>query len=81
MDKKEQRMMAPDEWTTLTTFTNTAEAELARERLQNEGVAAVVVEGITGGVLPFMGATMGGVHLQVQHRDLSKAKEILSPPG
>jgi hypothetical protein len=73
--------MAPDEWTTLATFANTAEAELARERLENEGVQAVVVEGITGGVLPFMGATMGGVRLQVQERDLNKAKEILAPPG
>jgi hypothetical protein len=72
---------SPDDWLTVATFANTAEAELARERLKNEGVEAVVVEGITGGVLPFMGATMGGVRLQVQHRDANKAKEILAPPA
>jgi hypothetical protein len=70
-----------DDLVTVATFGNTAEAELARERLANEGVEAFVLEGVTGGVMPFLAANMGGVHLQVRDRDHTKAREILSVPA
>jgi hypothetical protein len=67
-----------DDLTTVATFTNTAEAQLARERLENEGVVAFVIEGVTGGTMPYL-MQGGGVHLQVRNEDLEKAKEILGP--
>jgi hypothetical protein len=66
-----------DDLTTVATFANTAEAELSRERLVNEGIEAFVIDGGAAGVMPFMGATMGGIHLQVRNSDLVKAKEVL----
>jgi hypothetical protein len=67
-----------DDLTTVATFTNTAEAQLARERLENEGVVAFVIEGVTGGTMPYL-MQGGGVHLQVRNEDLEKAREILGP--
>jgi hypothetical protein len=68
-----------DDLATVATFSNTAEAGLAKERLANEGVDAFVIEGMAGGMLPFMVPAMGGVHVQVRNVDLEKAREILSP--
>lgn len=65
-----------DELTTVATFNNTAEAGLAKERLENEGVEAFVLEGMVGGVMPFLGSG-GGVHVQVRTEDVEKAREIL----
>jgi hypothetical protein len=72
--------MAPteDDLATAATFNNTAEAELARERLENEGIVAFVLEGVTGGTMPYL-MQGGGVHVQVRNEDLEKAKEILGP--
>lgn len=66
-----------DDLVTVATFQNTAEAGLAKERLENEGIEAMVLEGMSGGIMPFMGANMGGVHLRVKASDLDQAKEIL----
>lgn len=67
-----------DDFTTVTTFNNTAEAGLAKERLENEGVTALVLEGVSGGVMPYL--FQGGpqrIHLQVRQEDLQTARDIL----
>lgn len=66
-----------DDLVTVTTFPDVPEAELARERLELEGVPAFVLSAQTTGVMPFLTASSGGVHVKVKPQDLSKAKEIL----
>jgi hypothetical protein len=66
-----------DDLVTVTTFADVPEAELARQRLQLEGVTAFVLSAQTTGVMPFLTASSGGVRVQVKREDLAKAKEIL----
>jgi hypothetical protein len=68
-----------DELTTVATFTSTAEAELAKERLALEGVRAFVLDQVTAGVMPY--ATAGGsIRLQVGAEDAERAREALGLP-
>jgi hypothetical protein len=62
---------------TVATFPDVAEAELARERLESEGVQAFVIDGQTSGVMPYLANAMGGVRVQVNPKDEEKAREIL----
>jgi hypothetical protein len=64
------------ELTTVATFQNTAEAELAKEQLELEGVKAFVVGAVTAHVMPFL-SHGGAVVLQVATEDLTQAREIL----
>ncbi|MBV9949287.1 MAG: DUF2007 domain-containing protein [Myxococcales bacterium] len=66
-----------DELVTVATFPDTPEAELARERLELEGVRAFVVDAQTGGVMPYLVSSTGGVRVQVASTDLERAKQIL----
>ena len=52
-------------------------AELARERLELEGVEAFVIGGQTAGVMPFLASAGGGVRVQVKPADVERAREIL----
>jgi hypothetical protein len=62
---------------TVAAFPDVAEAELARERLEIEGIRAFVVDAQTAGVMPYLVPASGGVRVQVDPKDLEKAKEIL----
>ncbi len=67
-----------DDLMTVATFSNLAEAGLAKERLENEGVMALVLEGVAGGVMPYL--FQGGpqsIHLRVREEDLVTAREVL----
>jgi hypothetical protein len=66
-----------DELLTVTSYPDVAEAELARERLELEGIRAFVVDGQTAGVMPYLTSSTGGVRVQVQPQDLERAREIL----
>jgi len=69
-------MAEQDELTTVTTFSTRAEADLAKERLESEGVAAFVMDEVTSGVMPYlMGSS--GIRLQVPTEQLDKAREVL----
>ena len=63
---------------TVATFADVAEAELARGRLELEGLTAFVIGGQTAGVMPFLTNAMGGVRLQVKPADVARAREILA---
>ena len=62
---------------TVASFLDTAEAELAKERLELEGIAAFVIGAQTAGVMPFLTGPTGGVRLQVAPRDVERAREVL----
>jgi hypothetical protein len=66
-----------DELVTIASFTDVAEAQLARERLELEGIRAFVVDGQTAGVMPYLTSSTGGVRVQVQPADLERAREVL----
>jgi hypothetical protein len=66
-----------DELVTVAAFPDVAEAELARERLELEGIAAFVIDAQTAGVMPFLTGSTGGVRLQVAGTNVARAKEIL----
>lgn len=59
------------------TFPDLPEAELAKERLENEGIKAFVLHGATAGVMPFLTSGEGGIHVQVATADAARAREIL----
>jgi Putative prokaryotic signal transducing protein len=63
---------------TVAAFPDTAEAELAKERLELEGIEAFVIGAQTAGVMPFLTGPTGGVRLQVAPQDADRAREILA---
>lgn len=65
-----------DELVTVVTYPDVAEAELAQERLEAEGIQAFVIGAQSGGVMPFL-AQSEGVRVQVKPEDVERAKEIL----
>jgi hypothetical protein len=66
-----------DDLVTVTSFSDVAEAQLAQERLEQEGVAAFVVDAQMAGVMPYLANSTGGVRVQVKPSDLERAREIL----
>jgi len=66
-----------DDLVTIATFRTPGEAELARQRLELEGVLAFSSNAMAVGVMPFLGADLGGVELKVAKTDVARAKEIL----
>jgi hypothetical protein len=66
-----------DDLVTVASYPDGPEAELARDRLALEGVAAFVIGGQTAGVMPFLTGPMGGVRLQVARLDVDRARAIL----
>jgi hypothetical protein len=67
-----------DDLITVASFPDVAEAELARERLELEGIRAFVIDAQTAGVMPFLTNAIGGVRVQVEPQDAERAKEILA---
>jgi ketosteroid isomerase-like protein len=61
---------------TVASFSDLPEAELAKERLESEGMRAFVLHEATAGVLPFLN-TGGGVQVQVMAADAPRARELL----
>jgi hypothetical protein len=62
---------------TIATFSDVSQAELARERLELEGVRAFVLDEQAGGVMPFMTNSMGGIRVQVAPEDAERGREVL----
>jgi hypothetical protein len=65
-----------DELVTVATFPDVAEAELAKERLESEGINAFVPDALAGGVMPYL-AQSTGVRVQVKADDAERAREVL----
>jgi hypothetical protein len=64
---------------TVVAFPDVAEAELAKDRLELEGIRAFVIDAQTAGVMPYLTGVSGGVRVQVASADLERAREILGP--
>ncbi len=65
------------ELVTVASYQDVPEAELAKERLELEGIRAFAIDALAAGVMPFLAGTSGRVRLQVEPKDLQHAKEIL----
>ena len=61
----------------MATFSNTAEADLARERLELEGIRAFVLGSVTASVVPHI-SDLGEIALQVATEDAERAREALN---
>jgi hypothetical protein len=66
-----------DELVTVATYSDVAEAQLAKERLEIEGIRAFVIDAQTAGVMPFLTSSTGGVRVQVEPKDEERAREVL----
>ncbi len=69
----------PDELTTVATFTTRAEADLARERLEAEGIEAFVLDELTASIMPY--AMAAGIRLQVPTPSVHQARDVLGLPS
>ena len=69
--------MTDEDLVTVAAFAGVAEAQLARERLELEGILAFVADAQTSGVMPFLTSATGGVRVQVKQEDAERAREIL----
>jgi hypothetical protein len=66
----------PERTRTVATFNSLAEAEMARGRLEAEGILAVVLRDDAGGMFPQF-QTVRGVKLDVAPQDLAAARTVL----
>jgi hypothetical protein len=64
--------------TTVATFSTPVEAELARNRLEEKGIAASVADAETAGMLFALGGALGGVKVQVAESDAARARAVLA---
>ncbi|HZT81800.1 MAG TPA: DUF2007 domain-containing protein [Gemmataceae bacterium] len=67
-----------EQFVTVATFTLPAEAELARGRLEEEGIPAGVIGDMSSGLFVGFGNPLGGVQLQVPEAHAERALAILS---
>lgn len=67
-----------DSLVTIATFATPVEAQLARNVLEAEGIAAVVADEETIGMFGYLGNAMGGIKVQVREDDWLKARLALS---
>jgi hypothetical protein len=65
---------------TVGTYVSLIEAQIVKGRLESEGIPAIIADGMSAGVMPFVGSS-SGVHVQVGEENAAKAKEILSDVG
>jgi hypothetical protein len=68
-----------DQGVLLANYQNPVEAELARNRLEADGIPAVLVDTSTAGVFSGMGIAV--VKLYVRETDVKRARAILASPG
>lgn len=67
------------ELTTLTSiYSNGIEANLLKHKLENNGIACVLVDENMVGLHPMYDPTLGGIKVKVRKEDYEKALEILN---
>jgi hypothetical protein len=67
-----------DPLTTVGIFSSPVEAELARNRLEEQGIPAVILDAETVGMLFHAGGALGGVKVQVAESDAARARAVLA---
>ena len=73
--------MDAEDLVTVATFRTAAEAELAKEMLDNEGIVAFLGNEMSAGLMPYLTSELVQITLQVPERDAERARDILSPPA
>lgn len=66
-----------NDFVTVATFTNSPEANLAKQRLEAEGVRCLLLNESTVNVAWHLSVAVGWIQLQVPHKDVDVAKSIL----
>ncbi len=66
---------------TVAAFDTLMEAELARGRLESEGIGARIIDGNTVGIAQHLSSALGGVKLAVAESDFPAARAILFAPS
>ncbi|WP_394847779.1 DUF2007 domain-containing protein [Pendulispora brunnea] len=72
--------MDAEDLVVVASFRTAPEAELAKELLENEGISAFLGNEMAAGLMPFLTPDLGGITLQVQQKDVPRAREVLTPP-
>jgi hypothetical protein len=67
-----------DPLTTVGIFGSPVEAALARNRLEEKGIPAVILDAETVGMLFHAGGALGGVKVQVAESDAARARAVLA---
>jgi hypothetical protein len=70
-----------DEEHVVAAFDTVMEAELARGRLEIEGIAARIVDGNVVGIAQHLSMAVGGAKVVVHERDLAAARAVLFSPS
>jgi hypothetical protein len=70
-------MSDDEDLVTVAAFPDAPQAQLAKERLELEGILAFVADAVTAGVMPFLTSATGGVRVQVKPEDAERAREVL----
>ena len=68
---------SPDRFVIAATFSSAGAAHLARARLEDNGIDAIVSDESLGGLAPFHSDAGASVKLRVRKRDLEEAREML----
>lgn len=63
---------------TISTFPTPIEANIAKNRLENEGVPSFVNDEATVGIAWHLGNALGGIKVQVAEKDAERARSILA---
>ncbi len=63
-----------EETMVLKVFNDRVEADVARQKLEEEGITAVLVDENAIGLNP-----LGGIELKIFTKDLGRAKELIGP--
>src|SRR4051812_5239965 len=70
-----------DDLMTVASFGSPVEAQIARNRLEAEGIPAVLGDDGAVNMLGFTTGALGAVKLLVASADVRRAREILADPG
>jgi hypothetical protein len=72
--------VSTDDEAIVASFDTVMEAELARGRLESEGIGARIVDGNTVGVAQHLSIALGGVKIAVSRSEFEAAREVLNAP-
>lgn len=72
--------VSTDDEAIVAAFDTILEAELARGRLESEGIGARIVDGNTVGVAQHLSIALGGVKIAVARSEFEAAREVLNAP-
>lgn len=73
--------LSADDEHVVAAFDTLMEAELARGRLESEGIGARIVDGNTVGIAQHLSSALGGAKVVVAESDLGAARSILFAPS